>query len=194
MIGAGALGCEYLKNFALMGIGINNNSYVTVTDNDNIDLSNLNRQFLFRNNDIGLSKTFCVCREAKKINKNLNVKEYQNLLCNETKNIFNDTFWEKQDIIISAVDNREARKYIDNQCTFYTKIFIDSGTQGTLANSDVYCPNKTICLNDLYFPPKKQIASCTLKFYPTQIEHCIEWAKKIFVELFLFIYLLKKIY
>ena len=184
MIGAGALGCEYLKNFALMGISTNNNSYVTVTDNDSIVLSNLNRQFLFRNIDIGLSKSFCACREAKKINKKFNTKEFQNLLNDETKNIFNDIFWEKQNIIISAVDNRSARKYIDNQCTFYSKLFIDAGTQGTKANSDIYCPNKTICLNDLYFPPKKEIASCTLKFFPTQIEHCIEWAKQIFSELF----------
>ena len=184
MIGAGALGCEYLKNFALMGIGTNNNSCVSVTDNDNIVLSNLNRQFLFRKNDIGLSKSSCACREAKKINKKFNTKEFQNLLNDETKNIFNDIFWEEQNIIVSAVDNRLARKYIDSQCTFYTKLFIDAGTQGTQANYDIYSPNKTICLNDLFFPPKKEIASCTLKFFPSQIEHCIEWAKQIFAELF----------
>ena len=184
MIGAGALGCEYLKNFALMGISTNSNSCVSVTDNDNIVLSNLNRQFLFRNNDIGLSKSFCACREAKKINRKFNTKEFQNLLNDETKDIFNDIFWENQNIIVSAVDNRSARKYIDNQCTFYTKLFIDAGTQGTQANSDIYSPNKTKCLNDLFFPPKKEIASCTLKFFPTQIEHCIEWAKQVFTELF----------
>ena len=187
MIGAGALGCEYLKNFSLMGIACHNNesdNIITVTDNDNIVISNLNRQFLFRNSDIEMSKSSCACREAKKINNKINLISYKHLLCDETKNIFNDIFWDKQDIIISAVDNLSARKYIDNQCTFYNKIFIDSGTQGTKANSDIYYPNKTICLNDLSFSVKKQIASCTLKNFPSKIEHCIEWSKSFFLELF----------
>lgn len=44
MIGAGALGCEFLKIFALMGLGLkDNNGKVTVTDDDQIEVSNLNR-------------------------------------------------------------------------------------------------------------------------------------------------------
>ena len=184
LIGAGALGCEYLKNFALMGVSGNNSSCITVTDNDNIVISNLNRQFLFRNYDIGKSKSICACREAKKINNNINLKPYHHLLCNETKTIFDDTFWDNQDIIFSAVDKISARKFIDNKCTFYDKYFIDSGTHGTIANYDIYIPQKTICLNDLDFPAKKEIPSCTLKHFPTKIEHCIEWSKSIFLELF----------
>jgi ubiquitin-activating enzyme E1 len=65
MIGAGALGCEYIKNFGLMGISCNKGKII-VTDNDNISLSNLNRQFLFHKNDIGenSSKSFVAKREA----------------------------------------------------------------------------------------------------------------------------------
>lgn len=48
MVGAGALGCEYIKAFALMGVGCGETGKVAVTDNDNIEVSNLNRQFLFR--------------------------------------------------------------------------------------------------------------------------------------------------
>ena len=187
MIGAGALGCEYLKNFALMGIACHNNEFdniITVTDNDNIIMSNLNRQFLFSKSDIEKSKSSCACREAKKINNKIHLKSYKHLLCEETKEIFNDYFWDNQNIIISAVDNLSARKYIDNKCTFYNKIFLDAGTQGINANSDIYYPNKTICLNDLSFSVKKKIASCTLKNFPTKIEHCIEWSKSYFIELF----------
>lgn len=43
MIGAGALGCEFIKAFALMGIGCSEDGNVSVTDNDNIEVSNLNR-------------------------------------------------------------------------------------------------------------------------------------------------------
>ena len=42
MVGAGALGCELVKAFALMGLGCGTGG-VGVTDNDNIEVSNLNR-------------------------------------------------------------------------------------------------------------------------------------------------------
>ena len=47
-VGAGAIGCEILKNFAMMGIGASPGGAVYVTDMDIIEKSNLNRQFLFR--------------------------------------------------------------------------------------------------------------------------------------------------
>lgn len=53
-VGAGAIGCELLKNFALMGLGAGKEGSVTVTDMDFIERSNLNRQFLFRSQDIGV--------------------------------------------------------------------------------------------------------------------------------------------
>lgn len=55
-VGAGAIGCELLKNFALIGLGAGEEGHITVTDMDYIERSNLNRQFLFRSPDIGVRK------------------------------------------------------------------------------------------------------------------------------------------
>ena len=59
VVGAGAIGCELLKNFSMMGLGCrlkpnddSNNGCVYVTDMDVIEKSNLNRQFLFRPHDV----------------------------------------------------------------------------------------------------------------------------------------------
>ena len=185
MVGAGALGCEYIKNFGLMGISCKKGK-LTITDNDNISLSNLNRQFLFHKNDIkeNSSKSFCAKREALKINKDMNIQDYQLLINDNTRDIFNDEFIEKQNILISAVDNLSARKYIDDLSTFFNKIYINSGTEGTKANSEIYYPNKSICLNNLSFDEKKEIPMCTLKIFPTKIEHCIEFSKNVLKELF----------
>jgi ThiF family len=51
LVGAGALGCEFLKNLAMMGVSTE--GLVHVTDDDTIEKSNLSRQFLFRDWDIG---------------------------------------------------------------------------------------------------------------------------------------------
>lgn len=48
MVGAGAIGCELLKNFAMIGLGTGESGKIVVTDPDHIENSNLNRQFLFR--------------------------------------------------------------------------------------------------------------------------------------------------
>lgn len=53
LVGAGALGCEFMKNFACMGIASGAAGLVTLTDDDIIEKSNLSRQFLFRDWDIG---------------------------------------------------------------------------------------------------------------------------------------------
>ena len=60
IVGAGALGCELLKNYAMMGIATTNGSKIKITDMGQIEVSNLDRQFLFRKNDVGVSYLFFV--------------------------------------------------------------------------------------------------------------------------------------
>lgn len=184
MVGAGALGCELIKAFALMGIGCSADGKVSVTDNDNIEISNLNRQFLFRKNNVGHSKSECACAIAKGMNPDLNVKDYMTIVGPDTEEVFNDDFWESQNFVVNAVDNIKARLYVDARCVWYEKPLLESGTLGTKANSQMIVPHVTQCYGDSQDPPEEAIPMCTLRNFPNQIEHCIEWSRDKFNELF----------
>ena len=148
MVGAGALGCEFIKAMALMGLGCGEKGSVTVTDNDNIEVSNLNRQFLFRANDVNSSKAVTACRKAQVMNPALKVITHQALVCPDTEDVFNDEFWEPLDFIVNAVDNVKARLYMDQRCIWYEKPLLESGTLGTAANSQMVVPRVTKAYGD----------------------------------------------
>jgi ubiquitin-activating enzyme E1 len=57
LVGAGAIGCEMLKNWSMMGLGCGPDGVIHLTDLDTIEKSNLNRQFLFRSKDLGKFKS-----------------------------------------------------------------------------------------------------------------------------------------
>ena len=175
MIGAGAVGCELLKYFAMMGISTNPNSLITVTDYDRIEKSNLNRQFLFRENNIGNLKSECAINSIRLMNNKINCIAMQELVNDKTEKIFNQEFFEKQNAVIIAVDNFEARTYISEQCEKYNKPYFNCGTDGPYANVEAFIPGKTV---KAYYPSnsKKVVPPCTLKMFPSSINHCILWA------------------
>ena len=135
MVGAGALGCEFVKAYALMGIGCGQNGLITCTDNDNIEVSNLNRQFLFRAKNVTFPKSKTALEIGQEMNKDLKVKGLQLYVSPATENIFNDAFWNSQSFVVNAVDNIKAREYVDQKCVWYKKVLHESGTLGTKANS-----------------------------------------------------------
>jgi len=184
MVGAGALGCELIKLFALMGVGCSKDGLVSCTDNDNIEISNLNRQFLFRSSDVGHSKAEAACKKGTEMNSDFRVKSYQTLVGEQTEEIFNDKFWEGLDFVVNAVDNIKARLYVDSRCVWYKKPLLESGTLGTKANSQMIVPHMTQCYGDSTDPPEDSIPMCTLRNFPNQIEHTIEWGRDQFNTIF----------
>lgn len=137
IVGAGAIGCEYLKNFAMMGIGAGKGGEIIITDMDLIEKSNLNRQFLFRAHDVQRPKSHTAAAAIKRMNKSINIVAHENRVGPEVENVYDDNFYEKLDGVANALDNIDARTYMDRKCVYYRKFLIDSGTLGTMGNTQV---------------------------------------------------------
>lgn len=177
IIGAGAIGCEMLKNWSLMGVGCGSNGHVHVTDMDRIEKSNLSRQFLFRNTDIDQFKSTTAANAAKVMNPGLNITAYQEKVAADTEHLFGDDFYDKLSGVCTALDNVEARLYVDQRCLFYRLPMLESGTLGTKGNTQVVVPHLTENYGATRDPPEKSIPVCTLKNFPNQIQHTLQWAR-----------------
>lgn len=186
LVGCGALGCEYIKGFALMGIGSGPNGLVHITDMDKIEVSNLNRQFLFRRENVGQLKSECAAAAARAMNPAIKIACHETKVCPETENILDDAFWTSLTGVCNALDNIEARKYVDSRCVFYERPLLESGTLGTKANSEIILPHKTACYSEGAIPDDSDgaIPMCTLRSFPYLPDHCIEWGRAQFTELF----------
>ncbi len=96
MVGSGAIGCELLKNFAMLGIGSQGDGRIIITDPDMIEHSNLSRQFLFREKHIRKPKSYTAANSIISMNPDMNghVVALLDKVCPATNNIFNDYFYQ----------------------------------------------------------------------------------------------------
>merc|ERR550532_2758693 len=180
VVGAGAIGCELLKNFAMVGLGASPDGKMIVTDMDIIERSNLNRQFLFRPYDVQKPKSSAAAKAIKAMNPNVNVEAQENRVGAETESTYSEDFFERLDGVANALDNVEARNYMDRRCVFHRLPLLESGTLGTKGNTQVVIPDVTESYSSSQDPPEKSIPICTLKNFPNQIEHTLQWARDTF--------------
>ncbi|EPQ25827.1 uncharacterized protein PFL1_06924 [Pseudozyma flocculosa PF-1] len=187
LVGSGAIGCEMLKNWSMMGLGSGPDGTIHVTDMDTIEKSNLNRQFLFRSKDVGHFKADTAAAAVAEMNPDLKGKihSHQNRVGPETEDIYGDAFFDQLTGVTNALDNVQARQYMDRRCVYYEKPLLESGTLGTKANTQVVIPHLTESYSSSQDPPEKSIPVCTLKNFPNAIEHTIQWAREQFDDFFL---------
>eukprot|EP00730_Choanoeca_flexa_P004605 TRINITY_DN11745_c0_g7_i2.p1 TRINITY_DN11745_c0_g7~~TRINITY_DN11745_c0_g7_i2.p1 ORF type:complete len:992 (+),score=176.41 TRINITY_DN11745_c0_g7_i2:1390-4365(+) len=182
MVGCGAIGCELLKNFALLGACSQAQATLTVTDDDVIEKSNLNRQFLFRPEDVGAFKADCAAKATKVINSAVTAEVYKERV--QPKSRFNEEFVARQDAIFTALDNLEARRHVDALCVASQRPLFESGTMGTKGHTQVIIPHLTENYTHQSDPNTRQVPYCTLKSFPSKIENTIQWARDKFASLF----------
>lgn len=187
IVGAGAIGCELLKNCTMIGIGSGESGGITLTDPDSIELSNLNRQFLFREKHISKHKSFVAASVVQTMNEDYKERITARLekVCDETEEVFNDEFIKKQSICLNALDNIKARVYMDQRCVKNHIPLLESGTLGPKGHVQVILPGQTENYSQVRDANEEHnIPVCTLKMFPEEPIHCMEWAKDQFEVIF----------
>ncbi|KAK6363816.1 E1 ubiquitin-activating protein uba2 [Orbilia blumenaviensis] len=177
MVGAGGIGCELLKNLVLTGFG-----EIHIVDLDTIDLSNLNRQFLFGKQHIKKPKALVAKETASKFNPNAKLIAHH---ANIKEPNFSVEWFRSFTIVFNALDNLDARRHVNKMCLAADVPLIESGTTGFNGQVQVISRAVTECYDCTTKPVPKSFPVCTIRSTPSQPIHCIVWAKSyLFNELF----------
>ena len=176
VVGAGGIGCELLKNLVLTGF-----TDLTVIDLDTIDVSNLNRQFLFRKHNVGQSKSEVATEAVLKMNPHCSIKHYCD---NVMKPEFGVSFVKQFDVVMNALDNLGARRHMNRLCLAADKPLIESGTTGYLGQVSVHLPHKTECFECTEKPTPKTYPMCTIQSTPNKPIHNVHWGKMVYEAFF----------
>ena len=115
VVGAGGLGCPVLLYLSAAGVG-----KIGILDADSVDMSNLQRQVLYRAEDIGSPKATTAASHLAKMNDNIDYESFKQNLKPENA----ETFIKNYDIIVDCTDNFTARYLINDYCVKLNKPFV----------------------------------------------------------------------
>ncbi|CAI7675925.1 unnamed protein product [Penicillium pancosmium] len=169
LVGAGGIGCELLKNLVLTGFGD-----IHIIDLDTIDLSNLNRQFLFRHEHIKKPKALVAKEVAQKFQPSAKLEAHHTNIMDRQ---FNIDWFKGFNIVFNALDNLAARRHVNHMCLAAGVPLIESGTTGFNGQVQVIKKGETECYDCNEKATPITFPICTIRSNPTQPIHCISWAK-----------------
>ena len=206
VVGSGGIGCELIKSLALLGF-----RHVEVIDLDTIDVSNLNRQLLFRTQHVGQPKCTVACQVA--VERLLAVppteesafsssfsgavsssQQQSNLppihylahhgnICDA--NQFTVAFVKQFTLVLNALDNVEARRRVNRLCLAANVPLMEAGTTGYLGQVTVIHKSSSVACYECKTQETQTVYPiCTIRSTPSMPVHTIVWAKELYKLIF----------
>lgn len=152
VVGLGALGSVVTLNLAMMGV-----RELILVDFDTIELSNLSKQLLYEEKDIGKPKVEVAAEKLRRINSEIEVKAL-----NEDIRRIDKSYFEKSNVVVDGLDTFEVRRWLNSMCVDLLKPLVHGGFYGWYGNVQVVIPFKTACLEcQPLIPPEKLQKMCT---------------------------------
>ncbi|MDD2556315.1 MAG: HesA/MoeB/ThiF family protein [Syntrophaceticus sp.] len=136
VVGAGGLGSAVLYYLAAAGIGT-----IGIIDDQDVELSNLQRQILHTTSRIGMPKVESARIALQALNPEITVVPYHLRL--EKPNA--KKLIEQYDIIVTALDNEETRHLVNENCVDMRKPLVEGGVQGFLGRLSTIIPGEGPC-------------------------------------------------
>lgn len=115
IIGAGGLGCTVIEQLSSAGVG-----RLGIVDSDTVQYSNLHRQSLYTEKEIGEFKVFCASKRITERNPHVRVEVYPQMLRKENAL----KMMESYDIVVDCTDNYSTRYLINDACVLLKKPFV----------------------------------------------------------------------
>lgn len=137
VIGAGALGTSILNSIVRAGVG-----FIRVVDMDVVELSNLQRQMLFDEGDLGENKVIAAYNKLKKINSDVQIEPIVDRINSETIKKYASNC----DIIIDATDNFATREIINDFAVKNSIPWVYGGVAAAFGMAKTIIPKETACL------------------------------------------------
>eukprot|EP00741_Cyanophora_paradoxa_P006867 tig00001056_g6642.t1 len=176
VVGAGGIGCELLKNLVLTGF-----RHIEVIDLDTIDVSNLNRQFLFRKEHVGRPKAEVARDAILALRPDISVTAHHASIYGKQ---FGRDFFQRFDVVLNALDNYDARRHVNRMCLTVDVPLVESGSTGYLGQVSVHKRGLSECYECSPKPSQKVYPVCTIRSTPDKPIHCVVFAKHIFNTVF----------
>lgn len=152
IVGAGGLGHPAVQYLAAMGIG-----HIEIIDGDEVHITNLHRQILFSDQDIGKNKAEVLAKKISQMNKHLRVSFTPQFL---DKALALKRFGEF-DVIIDCTDNFETKFLINDVCALYDKPMVYGAVSQFEGQVGVFWRSKGACYRCLYAKvPNAKIQNC----------------------------------
>jgi adenylyltransferase/sulfurtransferase len=141
VVGVGGIGNPVVTQLTAMGVG-----KLKIVDRDIIEISNLHRQHLYTENDLGKVKVEAAKQRLEKINSSVEIEALPNSVTKYTA----ESIIRGYDIVVDALDSIDARYALNDACIKLNIPLIYAGALGMLGSVCTIIPNKTACLRCIF--------------------------------------------